>query len=164
MAAIAFTMLSQPLWTGYGDAYHKKDFMWIRLTFNRLLKLSVILSVGLIIMLICQEFVFRLWLKGRVEVNYTTAILFILFYIFQMLAGIYEPFINATNKLTVQIRVLIFSVPLFIPATIYLVKYLNLGANGILIALLVFSSVPSTILAFIQSKKILEGAKGIWNK
>jgi len=164
IAYMAFAILSQPLWTGFGDAYYKNDFGWIRLTFKRLLKLSAILITGLIIMLICQEFIFRIWLKGRIDVSYPLSILFIIYYALQMLAGIYEPFINSTNKLRLQMRITYILIPLFIPVTIYLVKYLGLGPSGILIALILLNGLPATILSMIQSKKILEGASGIWNK
>ena len=118
----------------------------------------------LIILLISQEFIFNLWLGDRIEVNYFMSILFVVFYVFQMISGTYEPFINATGKLKLSLRVLMFTIPLFIPVTYILITYYNLEASGMLIGLILLTSIPSSIFSIMQSKKILTGAKGIWNK
>lgn len=164
VAAILFSILAQPLWTGFGDAYYQKDILWIKKTFKRLNKLVLFLTALLIILLISQKFIFNLWLGDRIEVNYFMSILFLVFYIFQMISGTYEPFINSTGKLKLSLRVLMCSVPLFIPITYLLITYFNLEASGMLIGLILFTSIPSSVFSIIQSKKILAGAKGIWNK
>lgn len=164
IASMAFIMLTQPLWTGYGDAYYKKDFNWINQTFLRLQKMWIILTGGLIVMVLLQKTVYHFWLHDRLTVDYTMSLLFIVFYSLQMWANIYEPFINATSKLKLQLIIILVIIPLFIPFTVYFVKYLKLGPKGILISMIMISGIPAGILSTIQSRKILTNESGIWNK
>ena len=90
--------------------------------------------------------------------------LFVIFYVFQMLSGVYEPFINSTGKLKLSLVILMFTVPLFIPFTYVLITDFELQSAGILIGLILLTGLPSSLLAFIQSRKLLTGAKGIWNQ
>ena len=164
IVGVVFTILSQPLWSGYGEAYHKNDFKWIRSTFSNLTKLLVLLIFMMLVLLLIQKLIFSLWLSGKVEVNYTMSLLFIIYYVLQMISGIYEPFINATGKLYIQLRVLMISVPLFIPLTYLLVTHFNFGASGILVAIISVSALPVAIINYVQSRKILAHSTGVWNK
>lgn len=164
IASMAFIMLTQPLWTGYGDAYYKNDFHWIRLTFKRLKKLWIILLFLMLVMILSQKVIFHYWLHDRIRINYTMSFLFIIFYSLQMWANIYEPFINSTSKLKLQLYLVIAIIPFFIPFSIYLVKSVGLGPIGILISIILLNGIPSVIFSTIQSNKILLNKPGIWNK
>lgn len=164
IATLIFMMLTQPLWTGYGEAYYKSDYSWIRLTFKRLRKLWLLLSAVLVLMLLVQKTVYRFWLHDKIEVNYFLSLLFVIFYSLQMWATIYEPFINSTSKLKIQLLISSVLVPLFIPFSILLVRDLALGPAGILIATLVLSGLPMAFVSWYQAKKILENSTGIWTQ
>ena len=164
IGSMIFYMLAEPLWSAYGDAYHKEDFSWIKSTFRRLLILYCIVVFGLIIMIAVQKPFFKLWLKNKVEVDYILSGLFVVFYSLQMYTIIYNSFINATSKLRLSMITSIFIVPAFIPAVFLFTKYLSLGSKGILLALIIVQTIPAAILTPIQCHKILAGSKGIWQK
>jgi len=81
-----------------------------------------------------------------------------------MLNNIYNPFINATSKIKLQMIMYIILSLLYIIVAIFLVKYLNLGIKGILLALVLCNDLPLAIIMKIQAKKILNGVPGIWQK
>jgi len=164
IGSMVFYMLVEPLWSAYGDAYHKEDFKWIKLTFNRLLKLYWIVMIGMIVMLAIQKPFFQLWLKGKVEVDYILSLLFIIFYALQMYTIIYNSFINATSKLGLSMITGFLMVPAFVPAVLLFTRGLNFGSKGILLALIVVQTLPAAIITPLQSHKILSGSKGIWQK
>lgn len=77
---------------------------------------------------------------------------------------IFETFINSTSKLKLSIVLASILIPLYIPAAIFFVKYLGLGAAGLLVSTILINDLPSTIIRPIQSKKILENKGGLWSK
>jgi len=159
-----FSMLVQPLWSGYGDAYHRNDYEWIKKTFSFLHKLWFIMVGILALMIIVQKWVFRIWIGNKIKVDYPLSLLFGFYYLFYMLNNIYNPFINATSKIKLQmILYIILSITYLIMSVIF-VKYLNLGIKGIVLSLILFHDLPLSILTKIQSEKILNGTPGIWQQ
>ena len=164
IATMLFSMLVQPLWTGYGDAYHRKDYDWIRKTFKYMQKLLVIMTGVLVLMIVAQKLAFRIWIGDKIQVDYQLSILFAIYYLFYMVNNIYNPFINATSKIKLQMILYIILSILYLIVCLIFVKYLNLGIKGILLALVLFHDLPLAILTKIQSEKILNGVPGIWQK
>lgn len=159
-----FEMLTQPLWSGYGDAYHKGDYKWLKITVNRLKKLAVFLIGILIILFIFQKVSFDIWLNGKVEVNYVLSFLLVIYMALRMWNTIFSPFINATGKLKLSMIMLLIKVPLFIPLSIISVKYFDLGLYGVLLTIIFVQAIPSAIIAPIQYKRIMRNDNSIWNK
>ena len=164
LSSMLFMLLWGPLWTAFGDAYFKHDYDWIRTTFSRLKKFWIGITIMMCVMLMFQKIVFDIWVHGKIEVNYTLSILFIIFYSLQMWQTIFETFINSTSKLKLSIVLASILIPLYIPAAIFFVKYLGLGAAGLLVSTILINDLPSTIIRPIQSKKILENKGGLWSK
>ncbi len=164
LSAMGFGMMVQPLWSGYGDAYHRHDFSWIKKTFLRLNKIWFLLVGVLIMMIGFQKFAFHLWLKDKLQVDYILSVLFGIYYGFHMLNAIYNPFINSTSKIRLQMILYISLSMVYLVVAVMFLKVFHLGIRGIVLALILFHTMPLSILTMIQSKKILAGAKGIWDK
>jgi tryptophan-rich sensory protein len=115
-------------------------------------------------MIVAQKWVFHIWIGDKIQVDYSLSILFGLYCLVNMLNSIYNPFVNATSKIKLQmILYIILSIQYLIMAVIF-VKYLNLGIKGIVLALILLHDLPLAIIMKIQSKKILSGAQGIWQQ
>jgi len=126
MGSMIFYMLSEPLWSAYGDAYHKREYQWIKSTFNRLRKVYLLVFLGLLIMMAIQKPVFKLWVKGKVEVDYTLSLLFVIFYALQMYTIIFNSFVNSTSKLRLSMFMGLIIGPAFVLLVLFFTKYLNL--------------------------------------
>lgn len=163
LVTMAFAMLVQPLWSAYGDAYHKHDYKWIVRTIQRLQRAFLLMLGLLVVSLLLQDFVFRVWIKGRVEFDLGLSLSFLLYGSLNLWNSIYNPLLNATSKLKLQIRIGMISVPLFIPLCIFLVKTIDLGPKGIVIAL-IFNAITGAIVYPIQCRKILRGEGGLWTQ
>jgi len=81
-----------------------------------------------------------------------------------MINNIYNPFINATSKIKLQMILYVFLSILYLIMAVFFVKYLNFGIKGILLSLVIFHDLPLAILTKIQSGKILNCVPGIWQK
>lgn len=181
--AMLFTMIAQPLWTGFADAYHRNNYDWIKLTFKRLKRMIIASTVFMVFMVAFQNKVFELWLSSQIEVDYSLSILCILYLIMQNYMGIYGYFINATGKLKIQMILLSITLPLLVLTITVFVKNIheifgfvsgwlpflsridnvtsNLEAKALLFVLIINRLIYS-IVYNIQSKKILNNSPGIW--
>ncbi|MDZ4121264.1 MAG: oligosaccharide flippase family protein, partial [Candidatus Cloacimonadaceae bacterium] len=164
MMSLGFAMLAQPLWSGFGDAYHRQDFSWVKKTIKRLHWAWLILVIGMVGMIAIQKFVFRLWVGELIEIDYALSLLFVVYISFQMWNTIYASFINSTSKLKLSLYLAILLVPPFIPGAVLLVKYMDLGAKGLLINLILLQALPAAIIGPIQTNRIINNVRGIWNQ
>lgn len=162
MASMLFAMMVHPLWSGYGDAYHRGDQRWIMITFKRLLKLMAAVSAVLVMMIILQKPVFHIWLHGKILVDYRLSTLMVIYYILTMIIQIYNPFINSTSKLKLQMITCLPTAALFLALAVFLIRVAGMGSEGIVISLILCRALPLAILTPLQAHKILNGAKGIW--
>lgn len=164
LASLIFTMLVNPLWSGYSDAYHRADMVWIANTIKKLKKLWLVVIVLMFVMLVLQKPLFKLWLKNRITVDYTLSLTVITYLIINMKNMIYNPLLNATSKLKLQIILSAIIPFVYLTLAVLFVKYLNLGSKGILIALMISQTIPVAIILPIHTEKILRGeATGIWS-
>ncbi|WP_339660429.1 hypothetical protein [uncultured Polaribacter sp.] len=152
-------------WNAFIDALAKEDFLWIKkkiLLFKKLL-LLVILSYVFIYFL--EKKLLWLWVgKENIKIDSTMSINMILYFLISSYTTIYMYVINAYGKLYIQLLGYVLITIINIPLSIFLAKYYNLGASGVILA----SSVCLLILGIvipIQYKKIMSHKiSGIWNK
>ena len=163
--AMIFTMMSYPLWSGFGDAHFRGDIAWVKRTIHRLNQMWMFVVSVLIIMVFMQKPVFDLWLGGRIKVDYSVSILFVIYYILYMIVSIYSLYINAMSKLRLQMLISFPLAVLSIGSTVFLMKHTGLGFKSVIICNIMYFALPFAILMKIQSSKLLLGkATGIWNK
>ena len=155
LGSVVFVMMSQPLWTGYGMAYASGKILWITQTIKKLKKLWLVMCGILLMMLVMQPIVFKLWLKGRIEVDFFLSSLFVIYLSINMWNGIHNPFINATSKLKPQLYASIVTVPVFLGLVVLFVKTLNFGPPGMLMALILAQAIPVAFILTLQSKHII---------
>lgn len=159
-----FDIIVQPFWTGYTDAWVKKDFVWIKHTIHKLLNIWKIIMLFAVIILILSPFIYDIWIGGQVDVPFSLSVCLCLYFICRCYGGTYNMFINGTGKIKLQSVLLAVVVVLYVPLVLFFVKVLNIGVLSIPLAL-ICSNFYSLFIARIQYNKLIEGkAIGIWNK
>lgn len=159
-----FDIIVQPFWTGYTDAWVKKDFLWITHTIHKLLNIWKIIMLFAFIILLLSPFIYKIWIDGQVDVPFSLSACLCLYFISRCYGGTYNMFINGTGKIKLQSISLAVVVILYVPLVLFFVKVLNIGVMSIPLAL-ICSNFYSLFIARIQYKKLIEGrAVGIWNK
>ena len=102
--------------------------------------------------------------KENIKIDPTTSVNMILYFLISSYTTIYMYVINAYGKLYIQLLGYVIITIINIPLSIFLAKYLNIGASGVILA----SSICLLILLIIipiQYKKIMtHKISGIWNK
>lgn len=128
-------LINTPLWSMYTEAFKKKDFKWIKNIFKKLNLLFFFYCICAILMVAVGDDMILLWTGNE---NIT---IFLSNYVYMAILSlsliwttIYAYFLNGIEELNVQLISTVSGAIINIPLSIYFVKYVNMGLNGILLA------------------------------
>ena len=120
------------------------------------------MSLGTVIMLLCSDFVYRVWVGNDIKIPFTMSLVMAAYIIINAWNGIYSQFLNGVGKVRLQLLLAVIGSAINIPLAISLAK--NTGLYGVILATTIIS-VASAIVTPIQCKKIIDNkATGIWAK
>ncbi|CDN30876.1 O-antigen flippase Wzx [Mucinivorans hirudinis] len=161
---IIFGIVIQPFWTGYTDAWVKRDMVWIENTIKKLMVIWKLLTVSGIVLLILSPWLYKIWIGGDVEVPFVLSLLVFLYFSLHCYGGVFNIFINGTGKIRLQMVALGAVALIYVPLALLFVKVFNFGISSLPLALII-SNFYSLFVARIQYKRLIKGtAKGIWNR
>ena len=152
---VVFTVVLSASWGLYSEAIINKDFNWIK---GNLKKMNFyflgILIAGIFIFSFIEE-ILNIWIgKNIVEIPKGLALCNLLYTFIFCFTNIYMFFINASNKINVQMYLYIFGALVNIPLSIYFVKLMGSSTGVIMSTIICF--LPLLIVMPIESKKILK--------
>lgn len=156
----AFVLLLTPLWSAFTEAYAKNDFQWIRKTVTKLNYLLIPLALGLILIVVCSNFIFKLWIGNRLVIPSSLVILNAIYVFVYAWSNIYVYLMNGLNKLNLQLVFSIFTCLINIPLCFYFGKTLNLGVSGIMIAQILTALPGAIIFPAFSLRFISKGLQG----
>jgi len=164
IVTMLFGVALAPLWAAFTDAYSKEDYDWIRNTVKKFIQIWLVLIIGVVLMISCSNFIYRIWIGESISIPYLLSIFMGLFVIQNTWIIIFTYFTNGVGKMQLVTIILCCAGLLNIPLSIYLAKYMNMGATGVIIAT-ILSLLPQSIIIPIQYQKIVnQKATGIWNQ
>lgn len=155
---VIHSLLLAPLWPAYSDAYQKGDLDWIRSNIKQQIKLAMVLFVGAFILALIGPSIVDLWIGNEVVVHNMLYYLFAVFIAFSVWSNVFAYFINAINKLKVQLYTSMIAAIINIPLSIFFVKILEYGINGIILATIISLSIFA-IIGPIQVLRIIKVGK-----
>ena len=130
---------------------------------NKLLKLGLVFSLGIILLLILSPFLYKIWIGDRVIIPFKLSLIFAVYNIGVVFLAPFTHFINGVGKLSLGIRIVIFKIVAFLPVSIVLTN--KLGAMGLVLGMLIVNLMPNVFFETLQYKKIISRtATGIWNR
>ena len=158
-----FMVILTPYWSAITDAYTKKEFGWIKSNMKKLNFVSVIFSVGIIIMLALSDYVYQIWIGDKVAIPFSLSAVFALYNIFIVFLSPYNFFLMGFGKLNVGLLVAGIKLFLFLPVAIPLTN--AYGAIGLVLSLILVNSLLNLVMHKIRYQKIVDQkAYGIWNR
>lgn len=143
-------------WALVSEAVSNNDAIWIIKTKNKLLKLNIILSSGVIIISIFLNLIMKIWL-GNNSFKYSSneIIIFALYSIVLLISSIYVNIANGMHKLDLQMILSIIGAIINIPLSIIFSKKLGMGIAGVKLATLI-AIILNLIFIPMQVKKELK--------
>lgn len=152
---ILFTIVLSSSWGLYSEAIIKKDYNWIRQNLKKMnFFLIGILILGVIFFYFIEE-ILNIWIgKDLIEIPKGLAFCNMIYTFIFCFTNIYMFFINASNKINIQMYLYVFAAIINIPLSIFFVKLLGSTTGVILSTLLCF--LPLLVTMPIQSHMIIK--------
>ncbi|WP_298878392.1 hypothetical protein [uncultured Polaribacter sp.] len=152
---VIFTVVLASSWSLYSEAFTKKDYNWIKRNLKKMnFYFLGILIFGILILIFIEQ-ILVFWIgKGVVEIPKGLALANMIYTFIFCFTNIYMFFINASNKINVQMYLYILGAIINIPLSFYLVNLLGTSTGVILSTIICF--LPLLVIMPIQSKKIID--------
>jgi len=157
-----FTIGITPYWSSFTDAYYKKDFDWIRITFQKLTKGWLLVALLTIVLTAISPFIFKLWLNDMVQVPIRLSIsmaFYVVVSTFHMLCCF---LLNGIGKIRLQLYLYIVCFFTNIPLSILLGKIL--GISGVTYSNAIILLLMGVVLYMQCNRVINQRATGIWER
>jgi O-antigen/teichoic acid export membrane protein len=163
MPVMVFSIIMSPIWSAVTDAYSKSDFVWLNKTLKRLNILSILFSVGIILMVLLSDWIFKIWIGDEVKIPQSLTVALAFYTIMQIVIAPYSNFINGFGKLKFTMNLTAIGVSLYF-ILIYFFGRIFTNSTGIVLAIIIPYFIGG-IIQPMQTYRILKGtATGIWNK
>ena len=161
---ILFTILLTPYWTAFTEAYHIKDYSWIKGSMKKLYVFWGLSLVILFVMLCLADLVIELWVGDKIVVPLNLSIAICCYVAISNWNAIFASFINGVGKIRLQIYLAPIVGFANILLSFFLVKVLNWGTYAMPAANFLSLGLGA-IIGIVQYRKIINNkAQGIWNK
>ena len=158
--SIFFGFLLAPIWSATTDAYARNDLLWIGASINKILKILAYVAILVVIMVICSNVVYKLWVGDSVIIPIEMSFLMGIYVLLIQYSSCFSSILNGMGKLKLQAINIIVVAILFYPLCSILGR--SMGVNGIIVAMILVN-VSGAIMNTIQLRKLLNGtARGIW--
>lgn len=158
-----YGIIMTPIWSAVTDAYTKQDFIWLKNTLKRLNKLSIVFSVGIIIMTLASPLIYKIWLGNRVQIPFLLSCAMGVFAIINVFLAPYTSFINGIGKMRISTYMVLITFVLYIPLAILFCKLTNSSA-GVIIATCVLNAIGLYFQPYQVNRLLNSKAYGIWNR
>jgi O-antigen/teichoic acid export membrane protein len=157
-----FTIVMNPFWSAFTDAYVKDDMIWIKSIFTKLYKYWVILVILSLFLFVLSPYIFKFWIGEKIHISLMLSFSMAIYTISICWMMIHNIFINGVGKLKLQLYLYVVASLINIPLCIIFAELFGLvGITLSNIIVVVFMG----IVLYCQAKHLLNGtASGIWNK
>lgn len=148
------SLLMAPLWPAYSDAYHRGDLIWIKKTLINQFKIYILFVMATIALGFMAKPIITLWIGKDIFIDNMLIFAMVIFILISTWSNVFAYFINATNKIGVQMGTSVVAIIMNIPLAYTFVKFLKMEVYGIVLANCISLSFFA-VLGPIQTFKIL---------
>ena len=149
-----FSILLIQLWSEVAKATHSGDFVWIKDSVKKLILLLIPTAIILILIILNFDIVSKLWLGKTQVVDKNLLLLAALYSWLICLNGIFVNIQNGMSKIRVQTISSVISCLINIPLAIFLIKYYELGVNGVMISNIICLTISTSMCSIDVFLKI----------
>lgn len=155
-----FSIILNPLWPAFTDAYANKDYQWMNNIYRKMKRLYFIAVVVLASMIAISSFVYHFWVGNKVNVPFAMTLsvgIYLAIYIWDSLQ---VQLINGIGAIKLQTFVTSVGLILHIPFSLTLGMFI--GQYGVLVSMTTITAIYAFFFT-IQINKILKlKATGMW--
>ena len=162
VVVVVMTVVLNPFWSAFTDAYTKGDYSWMKNSFKKVEKLGLLTIPVIILLLFASEFIFDIWLGDKMETDFALTAVMSLYAICRIMGQVYMYPLNGIGKIRLQLITYIIFAVIAIPTITYCTRMWGV-IGAIIVPILTF--LIQCVVNRVQLLKILNNrAKGIWDK
>ncbi len=135
------------------QSYAKNDFVWMKRMLKNQILISVLLSLGTVIMIIASPLIYKVWLGDKINIPFNLSLFIGIYTIIQILNAPFSAFINAIGKIRILVILGPIGIILFMVLS-FLLSNLLKDVIGVSIALSITSLPMLFILPFVLRKAL----------
>lgn len=159
-----FLIVIAPYWSAFTEASVKKDFHWMRQTYNHLQRIWLFFLGTIILMVIIAEKMYSVWIGDRLVVPTMLNVVMGASAAIICWNNLTVAVTNGLGKVKIQLVCSVLASLVNIPLSIYFGRELNMGSAGVILATCM-CLIPGLITGSIQAKKLInDTARGTWAK
>lgn len=160
IATMVYTILLQPLWPAFTDAYTRKDFKWMKNIYNKMCKIYGLCVMAIIVMIALSPFVYHLWVGNKAEIPFLMTVAVALYVIINTWDSLQVCMINGIGTIKLQTYITMIGLILHIPLSLFLSKFI--GPIGVVASMSIITLFYSVFFTMQINKLLNQKAKGIW--
>lgn len=164
VALMAFNIILSPLWPAFTDAYTKKDFVWMKSIYAKMIRLFALSGMALVVMLVSSPLAYELWIGEKAEISFSMSSAICIYVLVFGWMSIPVNMINGIGKVKLQMFVTLAGMFLHIPLSLFVGLFLHLGALSVVMSMTLISAIYAIIFTIQISKILGNNAVGIWGK
>lgn len=131
---LVHTLTTTPLWSSYGDAYHRGDHAWIHAALRGQLRLFVLLAAGIVLLGAAARPLVAWWVGPAIVVPPGLVAGMAIFIAVFTWNNVYSTALNGMGVTGPQLRLSLLAICLNVPLSIAAVRLLGLGVEAIPLA------------------------------
>lgn len=160
IAMMVYTILLQPLWPAFTDAYAKKDFVWMRYIYKKMSKVFLISVIIVIIMVFVSPIIYQIWIGNKANVPFIMTVAVAIYILINSWVSLQANMINGIGKMKLQTYVTLIGLVVHIPLSFFLANYIN--AVGVVLSMSCITLFYAIVFTIQINKLIRQKANGIW--
>lgn len=162
IVVMVYTIILNPLWPAYTDAYAKRDYRWMNRIYHRMIRVFFILCVMIVIITLTSPLIYRIWIGDKVSVPFVLTISISIYTLIHCWDSLQVMLINGVGAVKLQTYVILIGLLLHIPLSLFFGKFI--GILGVIISMSIINLIYAAFFT-MQIRKILsQQANGIWIK
>lgn len=159
---MATSMMVDPFWSAFTDAYAIKDYAWMQRSYHKLLRVFLIAVVIVVALAAVYPMAFKIWLGDKVEVHLTMIIIVAVYVLVMIWQNIHSALINGMGRIKLSLICSIVLAVINIPLALYLGNLM--GAQGVVMSVGGLNLAVAWLNSIQVRKLINNNARGIWTK
>lgn len=163
---MCWALTLSPLWNAITEAKAKKDNKWISTCIRHYQRLFILFICGALLMLICSQFFYHIWLGDKIApIPFKLSLVICIYVITLTWGSLYVQVLNGLGALKIQFVSSIISPLVFLAICYLLITQFHLGVISVVIAS-ILANFNGIILAPYQYHVIIENRKpkSIWSR
>lgn len=162
VVVMVYTIILNPLWPAFTDAYTKQDYAWMNRTYRKMQQIYIVLCAMVALVVALSPLLIRLWVRDMVQVPMGLTLGIAIYTLIHCWVSLQAILINGTGKVKLQSYVILVGLVLHIPLSLFLGRYI--GILGVVASMSVINVIYACVFTTQITRILNNTATGIWNE